>query len=277
MLSHNLRPIKAIPLVGIKPKFVSPTLPEFGWADPLHLYVETDYQRSLTKNSIKLIREIACDFDWLHIKPIVCARTKDGKTLVIDGQHTAIAAVSIGIKKVPIMIVDAPEMKIRALAFVAQNVCRLTMSRLQIFHAKVTGEDPKAMAAAKVAKAAKVRIVSSQPGSGDWEVGDTMAAAAIERMVSRLGAERATNVLKTLVSAKRAPVAVHEILAVSAVLYDQKFVWHKSTFDLVTVIRSRSIEEWRGMVLAGIEKDNRTAIWKGIAEAWVKAGKRCSE
>jgi hypothetical protein len=277
MHSPNLRPIKPIPLVGIKPKTVSLVLPEFAWADPQQLYVEIDYQRSITKNSIKLIREIAVDFDWLHIKPIVCARTKDSKMLVIDGQHTAIAAVSIGVKKVPIMVVDAPEMKIRARAFVAQNVCRLTMSRLQIFHAKVTGEDPKALAAAKVAKAAKVRIVHSQPGSGDWEIGDTMAAAAIERMVCRLGEERATNVLKTLVSAKRAPVAVHEILAVSAVLYDAKYGWHKSAFDLVTVIRSRSIEEWRGMVLAGIGKDNRTAIWKGIAEAWVKAAKRRCE
>jgi hypothetical protein len=44
-----LRPIKAIPLIGINPKSIGDALPRFGWADPKTLLVEDDYQRRLTK------------------------------------------------------------------------------------------------------------------------------------------------------------------------------------------------------------------------------------
>jgi hypothetical protein len=236
--------------------------------------VEADYQRNLTAGSIKLIRSITADFNWLHIKPVICAKGRDGKLVVLDGQHTAIAAISRGIKSVPIMLVNAPEMRTRARAFVAQNMNRLSMSALQVFHAKLAAEEPTAIAAAKVAKAAGVAIVRSQPASGSWQVGDTMAAAAIERLTAKRGVEKATKILKLLVDAKRAPVVVHEILAAAAVLYEPAFGWSFSSFNLVTVVRSKSVDEWRGIVMAKVGKENRTALWKGVAEAWVNAGKK---
>jgi hypothetical protein len=103
-----LRPIKPIPLIGIEPKPISSELPNFKWTDPTELFVEADYQRNLTAGSIKLIRSITADFNWLNIKPVICAKGKDGKLVVLDGQHTAIAAISRGIKSVPIMLVNAP-------------------------------------------------------------------------------------------------------------------------------------------------------------------------
>src|SRR5579863_10262422 len=98
------RPIRPIPLVGITPKPISSRLPVFGWADPKTLLVEDEYQRGLTKRSIQLIRRIAENFDWLHIKPPVCARGANGKLCIVDGQHTAIAAASRGLTKIPVMI-----------------------------------------------------------------------------------------------------------------------------------------------------------------------------
>jgi hypothetical protein len=94
--------------------------------------------------------------------------------------------------------------------------------------------------------------------------------------VAKYGEERGVRVLKTLVAAKRAPVAAHEILAVS-VLFDPKFGWDHSTFDLVTVIRSKSVDGWHRPVVARMKTaagGNRTAVWKGVAEAWVRAGDR---
>jgi hypothetical protein len=271
-----LRPIKPILLIGLKPREITSTPPRFDWADPKTLLVEDEYQRDLTKRSITLIRKIAEHFDWLHIKPPVCARGSGGKLCVIDGQHTAIAAASRNIAKIPVMIVEAPEMKRRAKAFVAHNTDRLQVTPLQLFASRLASGDEGAIAAQKAAKAAGVRLCRVQPANGLWEVGDTMAVGAVERLAARYGEERAARALKTLVAAKRSPVVVHEVLATAALLFDPKFGWQHSTFDLVTTIRSKSIDAWRRQVLTQIKAGNRMALWKGIAEAWVRAGNRSS-
>jgi hypothetical protein len=213
-------------------------------------------------------------FCWLHIKPPVCARGKDGRLCVIDGQHTAIAAASRGLEQIPIMIVEAPEVERRARAFVAHSTERLTVTPLQLFASRLTAGDESARAADKAARLAGVTICRAQPANGCWEVGDTVAIAGLERLVVRLGEEKAVKVLKTLVAAKRSPVVVHEILAAAAVLYNPKFGWSHSTFDLVTVIRSKSIDGWRRPVVARMQTNGREALWKALAQAWVRAGDR---
>jgi hypothetical protein len=272
-----LRHIKPIPLVGLKLNEINSSLPVFEWVDPQTLQVELAYQRNLAAKSVKLIRQIAANFDWSHIKPAVCARSGDGKLFCVDGQHTAIAAVSRGVPKIPVMIVEAEDVRRRARAFVSHNTDRLNITPLQMFASRLAAEDPGALAAQRAAKAAGVTILRVQPGNGHWNLGETMACGAVERLVARYGEEKAVRALKTLVSAKRAPVASHEILAVSAVLFDPKFGWHHSAFDLVTVIRSKSIDGWHRPVVAKMKTaagGSRTAVWKGVAEAWVRAGDR---
>ena len=273
----TLRPIKPIPLIGIEAAPITSKPPVFDWAKPTDLLVEAAYQRNLSKNSITLIRRIAASFDWAHLKPPVCARSDDGKLFVIDGQHSAIAAASRGLPKIPVMIVEAPDVCRRARAFVSHNTDRLNITPLQMFASRLAAHDPGAVAAERASKAAGVTILRAQPATGRWTVGETMAAGAVERLVARFGEERAVRALKTLVAAKRAPVAVHEILAVAAVLFNPKFGWHHSAFDLVTVIRSKSIDGWRRPVIARSEASaggNREELWKGVAEAWVRAGNR---
>jgi hypothetical protein len=271
----TLRPIKPIPLVGLKLCDIKPSLPVFEWVDPRMLLVEAAYQRNLGGNSITLIRRIAATFNWAHLKPAVCARAGDGKLFVLGGQHTAIAAVSRGVPKIPVMIVEAEDVRHRARAFVSHNTDWLNITPLQMFASRLAAEDPGALAAQRAAKAAGVTILRVHPGNGYWNLGETMACGAVERLVARYGEERAVRALKTLVAAKRAPVASHEILAVSAVLFDPKFGWHHSAFDLVTVIRSKSIDGWHRPVVGRMKTaagGNRTAVWKGVAEAWVRAG-----
>jgi hypothetical protein len=103
-----------------------------------------------------------------------------------------------------------------------------------------------------------------------------MAVNGVERLVAKYGEEKAARVLKTLVAAKRAPVTIYEILAVAACLFEARFGWHHSAFDPVTVIRSKSIDEWGRPVIARMKSGggDRVALWKGVAEAWVSAGNR---
>jgi ParB-like nuclease domain len=273
----SLRPVKPIPLVGVELAEIKSKPPVFEWVDPKLLQVEASYQRNLSAKSITLIRRIAAAFDWAHLKPPVCARASDGKLFCIDGQHSAIAAASRGVEEIPVMVVEAADVRRRAKAFVSHNTDRLNITPLQMFASRLAAEDPGALAAQRAAKAAGVTILRSQPANGHWSLGETMACGAVERLVAKYGEERGTRALKTLIAAKRAPVAAHEILAVSAVLFDPKFGWRHSTFDLVTVIRSKSIDGWHRPVVARMKTaagGNRTAVWKGVAEAWVRAGDR---
>jgi hypothetical protein len=269
-----LRPIKPIPLIGIALKPIPSKAPIFGWADPKALLVENEYQRELSKASITLIRKIAAEFDWLHIKPVVCARGSNDKLCVIDGQHTAIAAASRGVPKVPVIIVEAKEIKKRAGAFVSHNTNRLNITPMQLFYSRKASGDAQAIATDRVARSVGVNICHSYPPNGLWRVGDTVAISAIERLVVRLREENAARVLKTLVAAKRGPVVCHEILAVEAVLYDSSLGWKHSAFDLVTVIRSKSIDAWRRPVLSRTEAGKLVRLWQGVARAWVRAGDR---
>jgi hypothetical protein len=274
----TLRPIKPIPLVGLELNEIKSSHPVFEWVDPKSLQVEAAYQRNLAQKSITLIRRIAAAFDWAHLKPPVCARAGDGKMFVRDGQHSAIAAVSRGVDKIPVMIVDAGDMRRRAKAFVSHNTDRLNITPLQMFASRLAAEDSGAVAAQRAATEAGVTILRSQPGNGHWNLGETMACGAVERLAVKFGHDRAVRALKTLVAAKRAPVAVHEILAVAAVLFDPKFGWHHSTFDLVTVIRSKPIDGWRRPVVARMKSGggDRVQLWKGVAEGWVRAGDRAN-
>jgi hypothetical protein len=271
---HSLRPIQPIPLVGIEPKQIGSQMPKFEWHDPKTLMVESEYQRDLSQRSITLIRHIAGNFDWLHIKPPVCARGAGGKLCVVDGQHTAIAAASRGVPKIPVMIIEAPEMKRRAKAFVAHNTDRLAITPMQLFHSRVAAGDPGALAVMRVAAASAVTVCRSQPATGYWKVGETVAIGGIESLIRARGEEKSVRVLKTLVAAKRGPVATHEIRAVEALLFDPSYGWQHSVFDLVTVVRSRSIDAWRGQVIGRMKDDEKLPVWKAVAKAWVRAGNR---
>jgi hypothetical protein len=112
------------------------------------------------------------------------------------------------------------------------------------------------------------------PGNGRWGVGDTVAFGTIERLIKRRGRDDAIRALKALVSAKRAPVASHEILAVDAVLYNEELGYDGSVFDLVTVIRSKRADEWTRRYCAHRESGAPSYLWRSVAEAWLRALKR---
>src|SRR5262245_49208195 len=111
----GLRKIAPIPVPNLVPATIGEVGPTFEWASPGDLWVEETYQRNLSERSISLIRKIVANWSWAGIKPPICARDEDGRLVVVDGQHTAIAAASHGgIPSIPIMIVPAGDAKGRA-------------------------------------------------------------------------------------------------------------------------------------------------------------------
>lgn len=238
--------------------------PEFLWVPPTDLYVDETYQRDLKRNSYLLIASMRKEFRWNRMKPPIVVRDELGLH-VIDGQHTAIVAASLEIRRIPVFLVEADALDERARTFVSHNTNRVTVHPLDIFRALVASGDPDAMTCQEVIDRAKVRLrmISSTTSIAE---GDTMAIGTIRNLVRKRGALLSRQVLQTLVEAKRAPVSAPEITAVEELLCGTKRVDRER---LVIAIRMSGDE---GLMAAqGHSKTARMPLWRVLAERWRKA------
>ena len=177
---RRVRPLST--LAGIELAPFADISPTFEWADPCELLVDETYQRNLSDRSMRLIRRIVAGWDWRRFKPPVTAHTDAGLE-VIDGQHTAIAAASHpAIKQIPIMVVDASDLRSRAEAFIGHNRDRLGITATQLHHAAVSAGDEDALTIEQVCQRAGVRLLRVQPGNAVWRPGETIAIQAIKAL-----------------------------------------------------------------------------------------------
>ena len=266
-MEENIRQIKPLSLVGIKPNELVGKIPEFRWIDPNKLFIEEKYQRNISQRSIVLIRKSITDWSWLKMKPPICSVNEDGKIVIIDGQHTAIAGASHPrVKKILIVVVDAKNISERAEAFLGHNKDRIQITSMQMFYASLVAGDPISIKVKSVCDKAKVNICKTQPYK--WEVGDTVAIVCIKRLVAEIGEEKSFNVLKILRDARRAPVVQIEITAVKLLLYPKNGISQVNQFDLSTVIMEKDQKEWLGkaQIRSAQQKikttDALSIIWK---------------
>jgi len=191
-------------------------VPVLAWSDPTDLYVDGSYQRDMSRRSAALMKKMFEEFAWAHIKVPNVVEAK-GKKLVIDGQHTAIVAACLRIKRIPILIVEAKEVAAQAHAFVGLNTDRVRVSPFDIYRALIRSGDEDAMDVDNVCKRAGVRIRHLSPTCVVAE-GDTAALGTIQRLVRTRGVINSRKVLQTLVLAKRTPITPYEIRAVENIL-----------------------------------------------------------
>lgn len=212
-VEDGLRPVAAICTKGLIPCPPASGEPIFERVNPRDLLVEEAYQRDLSDRSLKLIQKIVEHWDWTRFKPPVVAFADDGLR-IIDGQHTAIAAASHpAIDQIPVMVVEAPELATRALAFIGHNRDRLTVTPMQLHHAAVAAGEREAVAIEAVCGLAGVRLLRKVGGGHKWQVGETQAINALRALVQRCGRDKAAKVLSALVAAELAPIAAHDLRA----------------------------------------------------------------
>lgn len=266
MTLRRIEPLKPVTMRGVVIGAVAGMKPTMEWAAPSDLYVEEDYQRALSERSITLIRRVAANWKWAHVKPAICANV-GGKLMVIDGQHTAIAAATRGdVPLIPVMIVEAGETRDRASAFLGQNRDRLALTSLHMHHAAAAAGDEIAVAVEAAAKRAGVSLLRYQNGNKtNFKVGETGAIGIISLLVKQRGVTAVAKVLKVLVDAKRAPLAAVEIAAVAIILADKART--VDAFDLATVIRSRSVAEWTVQAAAVAARGGKRR--QALANVWL--------
>ncbi len=260
----KLRAIKPMIFPDLKPASFDGEKPSLKWVAPTDLLVDATYQRDLSERSIRLIRRMIEGFNWNRLKPPIVVQAGPASLHIVDGQHTAIVAATLGIPQIPVFIVKADTVDERARAFVGHNSDRVVVSPFDIYRALLASGHPEAMDVDNVCKRAGVRIRNISPSSAIAE-GDCPAVGTIRQLVKRRGVIHARKVLQCLVKAKRAPISAAEILAAERIVcMDRKDV------DLEALTAVIRIEGTDGLNKAHAKaKTNKTPIFREVANRWL--------
>lgn len=262
-MEAGMRQIQPLSLPDTPRSVIDEVLPEFILVDPAILQVDEAYQRGLSERSLRLIRKIVANWRWSSFKPPVVAR--QGADLhVIDGQHTAIAAMTHGgIGKIPVMIVGATERADRAASFVAHNRDRITVTPTQLHAALVEAGDEDALTLAQVCDRAGVRVLRNPPQYGRFKSGETLAASTIRALISRRHPIGARRVLEICGKAEMAPVGAGFIKAVELLLFNAEYKGDVDPDKITSVIRfgREELEDEASRFAA----ERRVPHWRALA------------
>lgn len=219
--SDTLRAVTAVDLAETLVP-IPTAAPLIEWMAPSDLLVEAAYQRDLSPKSMDLIKRIAERWDWRRFKPPIVAWSERGFE-IIDGQHTAIGAATRGIDKIPVLVVEAADLTDRASAFVGHNQDRLSITPVQMHHAKLAAGDEDALTAQQVIDRAGAKLVIGAYGARGWKPGETVAITTIDQLARKRGAMHARRVVEVLVKAHAAPVSASGIKAVDMLMFRPEF------------------------------------------------------
>lgn len=217
------RLITGLNLPDVKPAEITTPPPALRLVPPSSLSVDERYQRGLSERSIKLIRKIVSEWSWTAFKPPVVVEVGD-RLEVIDGQHTAIGAVTHGgIELLPVLIVQAESHETRASAFVRHNRDRIQVTATQLHNAMVAAGDEDALTVAQVCDRAGIIILRNPPPMAKFKPGETLAISTIKSLVNRRHAAGARKVLDVCRATNAAPVTAHMIKAVEVLLFSKEY------------------------------------------------------
>lgn len=262
----SLRPVEAIAMPeGWTPAALEDFQPRFEWVSPSSLLIDAKYQRNLTEASVRLIHRIAAGWSWRRFKPPICAET-DAGLHILDGQHTAIgAATHGGLPTIPVMIVEGADQLERARAFLGHNRDRVGLTALSLFHAAVAAGDESAQTVMQVCSRAGVTVLRNVRPQGVFEVGETVAVAALAALCRRRTAMQARIVLELLAQARLAPITSDAIKAAEELLHGQTYAGEISADDLKATLIARwpdmqrkaadlalakSLPKWRALAIS---------------------------
>lgn len=258
---RHLQPLQ-LP-ADIEPVIISGHPPVLRMVNPADLVVDDVYQRGLSERSIRLIYKMVREWRWQAFKPPICVEV-DGALHVVDGQHTAIGALTHGgIAEIPVMVIEAEEQQARASAFVRHNRDRISVTPTQLHQAMVAAGDEDAVTIAQICERAGVTILKNAPPTARYAVGETLSISAIRRLVTRRHALGARIVLETCVKGGAAPVSVTEIRAVEHLLFDAEYKNDIDSERIVLVLSSlRSTLEAEA---ARYSAERKMPLWRALA------------
>ncbi|WP_245269645.1 hypothetical protein M728_000363 [Ensifer sp. WSM1721] len=258
-----MRAVQALQFPDVQPAEIVSAPPEVRMVPPSELWVDESYQRGLSDRSMRLIRKIVSEWDWTAFKPPVVVEV-DGKLQVIDGQHTAIGAVTHGaIEQLPVLVVKADRQELRANAFVRHNRDRIQVTPTQLHTAMVAAGDEDALTIAQVCERAGATILKNAPPLARFKAGETMAISTIAALVNRRHAAGARKVLEVCVKGGAAPVSAAMIRAVEHLLFAKEYAGEIEPERISLLISSRlSTLETEAQRFA---TERKMPLWRALA------------
>lgn len=221
----GFRAVEPLKLSNLKPADIGENRPEFHLINPESLAIEESYQRNLSGASIRLIRRIVDGWNWRHFKPPIVAETND-YYIVIDGQHTAIAAATHpDIEQIPCIVMKSDAPNERAAAFVAQNTHRVAVNALQVFHAEFVAGERDAVTIYKLALECECDIPRSVPVKGKEEPGQFVCVGELRSILNQHGSDtlrRVMTICRKSEIAKIQRIMVRSLKIVLAEAYYEK-------------------------------------------------------
>jgi hypothetical protein len=158
------------------------------------LVVDDAYQRTISSSSARNIRRICRNFDWSKFLPVIV--TKDGgKYSIVDGQHRATAALTLGITEVPCYVLGCTPSEAAA-AFAAINGNVTPMQTIDIWFAELAAGDPSAVLLKGVLDAAGVTVTRKKDG---YIAGETRSIGVLRRALQFYGEAILTTILQCIV------------------------------------------------------------------------------
>lgn len=262
MTLRSLEPIKESNRIKRSPV---PPPPKLAWLRVEELVIDEAYQRALSERSVRLIRKLIENWDWNRFKPLSVAPTDDGRYEIVDGQHTAMAAVSHGsIETLPCLVLTADTLQLKAAAFVGINTDRVGLTSYALYRARLAAGDPEAVAVdAGVEMAGADLIEKLQPGR-DYRAGTCATVSTLLQLARRGGKARVGRLLKIATAGGVGPVP-------AALL---------KGLELITTSPDHPTDERLGAALLSIDEEQlaervRNVRTRGLAlttaEAWAQA------
>jgi hypothetical protein len=175
------------------------------WLCLAELYIDDSYQRDVGAAGLRHVKAIAAKFNWSKFSPVIVNKIPEGYA-IIDGQHRCLAALALGLKKVPCSIVKA-DGKVAAAVFAAVNGQTRRMTSQSVFKAALAaGEDWAVAVAGACAATGVVPLTHPIPASRQKPFSSN-ATGRMQRYVQRHGRDFLHAVLRVVVAKPYAHVA----------------------------------------------------------------------
>lgn len=218
-MSERLRPVAPINAAGLSLASPAGPPPELVWLALDRLVINDSYQRHISEKSVTLIRRMAERFDWARVKALSVAALEDGHYEVIDGQHTAIAAATLGLAELPCLVTRGRGLAERSADFVSLNRDRLSMTPMQVFYAELAAGEELAQDVARGVGLAGGRVLRYPPPFAKFAVGDALCVGQLRALARAGGVAYVKRAVAICVEGQCAPVKAVTLKALQALIW----------------------------------------------------------
>lgn len=179
-------------------------LPKLAWIDKNCFAVDETYQRDPSREAgRRVIRRITENFSWRKFQPPTVVQIEDGRFVAIDGQHRILAAqMHPKVRDIPCYLIEAPEIRTQADAFVSINRDRVGLNTFQLYHAALAAGDPDSLHLQSICDQIGIRIPRNGLSAGDRKPHHLLGIRAVSKLLREFGDAPVLAALRAIFTAK---------------------------------------------------------------------------